>query len=467
MTSSPDRYLSTRGDTSPTDFAEALLRGMAPDGGLYMPGSWPSLSPDAWAPGHAYADMARTAMSPFIGNALPAGALDRALDRLTAGFAPPEVTPLVRLEDGLYMLELFHGPTAAFKDLAMQLAAALSSEALAASGERLTLVTATSGDTGAAAVAAFANTDRVRLIVLHPHERVSAVQRRQMTTVDAPNVLNLAVRGDFDDCQRLVKGLLSDESLRAHGRFSSVNSINWARLAGQIPYYVSAVSQLAAMGETRAPVFVVPTGNFGDAFAGIAARKMGLPVAGFVAAVNQNDALARAINDGVYARKAAVETASVSMDVQAPSNFERLVYEASGRDASATRAVFETFAAQGTVTLPSALLAALRAEVSAVSVDEPTTRDQIAHAHATWGQVVCPHTAVALHAARAVDRSRGPVIALATAHPAKFGKDVAPVLGFDPDPPRVIRDLGDRAERFEVIEADAGAALAAVRGFSA
>jgi threonine synthase len=338
---------------------------------------------------------------------------------------------------------------------------------LAASGERLTLVTATSGDTGAAAVAAFANTDRVRLIVLHPHERVSAVQRRQMTTVDAPNVLNLAVRGDFDDCQRLVKGLLSDESLRAHGRFSSVNSINWARLAGQIPYYVSAVSQLAAMGETRAPVFVVPTGNFGDAFAGIAARKMGLPVAGFVAAVNQNDALARAINDGVYARKAAVETASVSMDVQAPSNFERLVYEASGRDASATRAVFETFAAQGTVTLPSALLAALRAEVSAVSVDEPTTRDQIAHAHATWGQVVCPHTAVALHAARAVDRSRGPVIALATAHPAKFGKDVAPVLGFDPDPPRVIRDLGDRAERFEVIEADAGAALAAVRGFSA
>ena len=465
MISSPDRYISTRGDAPVADFAEALLRGMAPDGGLYMPTAWPKLSPDAWAPGRSYSDMARQTMSPFIGDALPAGALDRALQRLTAGFAPVAVTPLRRLEDDLYMLELFHGPTAAFKDLAMQLAATLSSEALKASGEQLTLVTATSGDTGAAAVAAFANTDRVRLIVLHPHERVSPVQRRQMTTVDAPNVLNLAVRGDFDDCQRLVKGLLSDESLRAHGRFSSVNSINWARLAGQIPYYVSAVSQLAAMGETRAPVFVVPTGNFGDAFAGIAAQKMGLPVAGFVAAVNQNDALARAINDGVYARKAAVETASVSMDVQAPSNFERLVFEASGRDAAATRTLFETFAAEGTVTLPPALLAAVRAQVSAVSVDEPTTRAEIAHAHTTWGQVVCPHTAVALSAARGIDRSRGPVIALSTAHPAKFGKDVAPVLGFAPHPPKVIRDLGDRAERFEVIEADADAALAAVRGF--
>lgn len=466
MTQTPDRYVSTRGDAAPSDFADALLRGMAPDGGLYMPAAWPRLSPQAWAPGRGYAEIATAAMAPFIGEALPAGALDRALRRLTTGFAPAEVTPLRRLEDGLYMLELFHGPTAAFKDLAMQLAATLSSEALKASGERLTLVTATSGDTGAAAVAAFAHVDRVRLIVLHPHERVSPVQRRQMTTVDAPNVLNLAVRGDFDDCQRLVKGLLSDESLRDGGRFSSVNSINWARLAGQIPYYLSAAAQLAALGETRPPVFVVPTGNFGDAFAGIAASRMGLPVAGFVAAVNRNDALARAINDGVYARRAAVETASVSMDVQAPSNFERLVFEALGRDADRTRALFETFAREGSVVLPQALLDAIRAEVSAVSISEEATRAEIAHAHAIWGQVVCPHTAVALSAARGVDRSRGPVVALSTAHPAKFGKDVAPVVGFDPEPPPVIRDLGDRSERFEIIAADAGAALSAVRAFA-
>ena len=463
---SPNRYVSTRGRAPEVDFVEALLRGIAPDGGLYMPAAWPVLPADAAASSQTYAAIARAAMAPYLGTALPEGALDRALAKLVAGFETAETTPMIRLEDDLWMLELFHGPTAAFKDLAMQLAAALSSEALAASGEQLTLVTATSGDTGAAAVAAFANADRVRLIVLHPHERVSAVQRRQMTTVDAPNVLNLAVRGDFDDCQRLVKGLLADESLRHGGRFSSVNSINWARLAGQIPYYLSAVSQLAALGETRAPVFVVPTGNFGDAFAGIAASRMGLPVAGFVAAVNRNDALARAINDGVYARRAAIETASVSMDVQAPSNFERLVFEASGRDADLTRALFDTFAREGSMTLPPALLDAIRAEVSAVSVSEEITREQIAHAHETWGQVVCPHTAVALSAARGVDRARGPVVVLSTAHPAKFGKDVAPVLGFDPDPPRVIRELGDRAERFEIIDADASAALAAVRAFS-
>ncbi len=439
---------------------------MAPDGGLYMPMAWPRLDPAAWAHGRGYSDLARSAMSPFIGSSLPTGALDRALERLVAGFAPPEVTPLRGLEDGLWLLELFHGPTAAFKDLAMQLAAALSAEALAASGERLTLVTATSGDTGAAAVAAFANQPLIRLIVLHPHERVSPVQRRQMTTVQADNVLNLAVRGDFDDCQRLVKGLLADESLRMSGRFSSVNSINWARLAGQIPYYLSAVSQLAAQGETRPPVFVVPTGNFGDAFAGIAASKMGLPTRGFVAAVNANDALARAINEGVYARRAAVETASVSMDVQAPSNFERLVYEASGRDADLTRGLFADFVRDGRVVLPDELLTALRREVSAVSIDEATTRVQIAHAYDAWGQVVCPHTAVALSAARGIDRSAGPVVALATAHPAKFGKDVAPVVGFDPDPPEVIRALGDRPERFEMIGAEAADALAAARGFA-
>ena len=465
------RYVSTREPSSQSsgggiDFVEALLRGMAPDGGLYMPAAWPTLDAKAMTSGRTYAEIASSAMSPFIGDALPQGSLDRALASLVAGFEPSEVTPLVQLDDDLWVLELFHGPTAAFKDLAMQLAASLADEALAASGERLTLVTATSGDTGAAAVNAFAGKARIDLIVLHPLDRVSPVQRRQMTTVPADNVLNLAVRGDFDDCQRLVKGLLADESRRERGRFSSVNSINWARLAGQIPYYVSAVGQLAAAGETRAPTFVVPTGNFGDAFAGIASRKMGLPVAGFVAAVNANDALARAINDGVYARRAAVETASVSMDVQAPSNFERLVFEASGRDAGATRSVFEAFAHDGTVTLSPDLLAAIRVEVSAVSIDEATTRAEIAHAHQAWGRVVCPHTAVALAAARALPRDRGPIVALSTAHPSKFGKDVGAVLGFVPEPCRVIRDLGDRPERLTTIEGTAEAALAAVRGFA-
>lgn len=461
MTASPDRYLSTRGEVAETSFADALLRGIAPDGGLYMPGAWPRLSADATMPGRSYAEIAREAMSPFIGDALPAGALDRALERLVKGFDHPLVTPLVELEPGLFVLELFHGPTAAFKDLAMQLVAALSDEALKATGETLTLLTATSGDTGAAAVRAFAGAERIKLVVLHPLDRVSPVQRRQMTTVQADNVLNLAVRGDFDDCQRLVKFLLAQESLRDGQRLSSVNSINWGRLAGQIPYYISATAQLG-----QAATFVVPTGNFGDAFAGIAARKMGLPTCGFVAAVNQNDALARAINDGVYARRAAVESGSVSMDVQAPSNFERLVFEASGRDAAATRTLFETFAREGSVTLPPDLLQALRAEVSAISIDEDTTRAEIAHAHAAWGRVVCPHTAVALAAARRLPRNDGPIVALSTAHPSKFGRFVSDVLGQEPEPAPVIRALGDQAERLTLVDNRDEAVLDAVRGFT-
>ena len=462
MSTSSARYVSTRGQAPETDFADALLRGIAPDGGLYMPTAWPTLSPSAWDATADYKSIALAAVAPFIGDALPAGALDRALDRLAAGFAHPAVTPLVELEPGLFVLELFHGPTAAFKDLAMQLVAALTDEALAASGERLTILTATSGDTGAAAVRAFAGAQSVDLVVLHPLDRVSPVQRKQMTTVQADNVLNLAVRGDFDDCQRLVKGLLAEASLRERGRLSSVNSINWARLAGQIPYYVSATAQLGGPA-----TFVVPTGNFGDAFAGIAAQKTGLPVSGFTAAVNQNDALARAINDGLYERRAAVETASVSMDVQAPSNFERLIYEASGRDAGATRTLFDTFAAEGRVELPADILAAVRAQVAAVSVDEETTRAEIAHAYQAYGRVVCPHTAVALSAARRLEGRGSPVVALSTAHAAKFGGDVSSVLGFAPEPCPVIRDLGDRPERLTLVEGSPDAVLAAVKGFMA
>lgn len=462
MTTSADRYVSTRGHAAQENFADALLRGIAPDGGLYMPAAWAPLASYSTHKDASYTDIGRDVLTPFIGDALPAGALDRALKRLVEGFDHPLVTPLVELEAGLFVLELFRGPTAAFKDLAMQLVAALSDEALAASGQTLTLLTATSGDTGAAAVRAFAGAERIKLIVLHPLDRVSPIQRKQMTTVQADNVLNLAVRGDFDDCQRLVKQLLAEESLREQGRLSSVNSINWGRLAGQIPYYVSATAQLG-----QAAHFVVPTGNFGDAFAGIAAKKMGLPMAGMTAAVNQNDALARAINDGVYDRRTAIESASVSMDVQAPSNFERLVFEASGRDADLTRTLFEDFARDGTVTLPDTLVKALRQETSAVSVDEATTAAGIRHAYQAWGRVVCPHTAVALHAARKMDRNGAPVVALSTAHPSKFGGYVESVLGFAPEPAPVVAALGDQPERLTVIDNTFDAALSAAKAFTA
>jgi threonine synthase len=456
-------YISTRGDAPKVNFADALLSGIAPDGGLYVPEAWPALSPAeiAGASARPYAGTARQVLDLFDAGALPAGAVEAAVARY-ASFHHAAVAPLTQLEPNLWMLELFWGPTAAFKDLAMQLMAPLADAALAARGERLLLLTATSGDTGAAAVRAFAGSERIGLVVLHPEGRVSPVQRRQMTTVEAPNVLNLAVRGDFDDCQRLVKSLLADQRLRARGRVSSVNSINWGRLAGQVPYYMTAA---AALGGPDRPVrFVVPTGNFGDAFAGWVAKKLGAPVGGLVAAVNANDALARVLATGRYERTKAVPTASVSMDVQAPSNFERLVFEASGRDAELTRKLFETFAREGAVDLPAPLLAALRAEVSAVSYDDARTSAEIAHAHQAYGKVICPHTAVALAAARDLAPPDQPTVILATAHPAKFPEFVRPAVGFEPEPPRSIREMAKRPERLSVVDADLDAAREAVLG---
>lgn len=460
MTASPfPAYISTRGAAPAVDFVGALLAGMAPDGGLYVPVSWPDLH-GASGQSASAAARANAILTAFVGDALEADAVARASAQLTDRFPAPEATPLVELEPGLFVLELFHGPTAAFKDYAMQMVAVLAEAAMAGRGERLLLVTATSGDTGAAAVRAFGGVDRIDLVVLHPLGRVSPVQRLQMTTTGAANVLNLAVRGDFDDCQRLVKGLLADPGLSADRRVSSVNSINWGRLAGQIPYYVSAAGALGS--EAGKATYVVPTGNFGDAFAGWGARRMGLPMAGLIAATNRNDALARALDTGVYERTTASPTASVSMDVQAPSNFERLVFEASGRDADLTRGLFGDFARDGRMSLPGELLAALRREVSAVSVSEADTAHEIARAWADNGRVTCPHTAVALHAARRLDRSAGPVVALSTAHPAKFPEAVEAALGFAPKRPPQLEGLEGRTERFETVEPTLEAVLAAI-----
>jgi threonine synthase len=458
MTVQPS-YVSTRGRSSAVGFVEALLSGVAPDGGLYAPARWPALAPEALT-AEGPAAIAEAVLRPFVGDDLPEGAQQRATRRLAEAFAPPEATPLVEIAPDLFVLELFHGPTAAFKDYAMQMAAVLAEAALAASGERLLLVTATSGDTGAAAVNAFAGRAGIDLVVLHPFGRVSPVQRLQMTTSGAKNVRNLAVRGDFDDCQRLVKALLADDSLRQGRRVSSVNSINWARLAGQIPYYVSAARALGARAAEA--TYVVPTGNFGDAFAGWAARRMGLPMGGLVAATNRNDALVRALETGIYARAQATPTASVSMDVQAPSNFERLVFEASGRDADLTRGLFADFARDGRMVLPNDLLGALRREVRAVSVGEAETAEEMARTWREVGRVVCPHTAVALAAARRVGGS-GPVVALSTAHPAKFPEAVRAALGIEPERPPQLAGLEGRMEIFETVDADLAAIRAALR----
>jgi threonine synthase len=340
--------------------------------------------------------------------------------------------------------------------------AELTSGALRERNETLTLVTATSGDTGAAAVRAFAGADRVRLVVFHPLGRVSPVQRLQMTTVEADNVLNVGIEGDFDDCQKIVKTLLGNSALKERGLISSVNSINWGRLLGQVPYYLAAA---AASGADK-PEFIVPTGNFGDAFAGWVARRIGGNVGHLHAAVNQNDALNQAINDGRYVRRQAVESASVSMDVQAPSNFERLVYEASGRSAGTTKALFDTFATTGAVTLSPELQGALQSEVTASTISEDKTRETIAHVYKVYGKVICPHTAVALGAALERRQPGQPQIFLSTAHAAKFPDFVQKALGFAPEVPEAIQALYGLPERITELKLDQAAALDLVTGFS-
>lgn len=455
------RYIGTRGFNAAKDFGDALLDGLAPDGGLYVPASYPTPNFDlnAIAMGD-YGVLTEHLLRLFGVDVLGEAAMSAAAAKTKSAFLRDGNTPLTQLTDKLYILELWHGPTLAFKDMAMQMMAPLTDAALKKRGEHLTLVTATSGDTGAAAVRAFAGSERVRLVVFHPLGRVSPVQRLQMTTVEADNVLNVGVRGDFDDCQRIVKALLSEPSLKNNGLISSVNSINWGRLLGQVPYYLAASAQLS-----ETPDFVVPTGNFGDAFAGWVGRKIGGKVGHIHCAVNSNDALNQAINMGHYVRHQAVETASVSMDVQAPSNFERLVFEATNRNADQTRSFFEDFAAKGDVRLSPELQSALRHEVTASKVSEIETKTTIKYAYDQWGQVICPHTAVALRAALS-RQTDAPQVVLSTAHAAKFPAFVTDALGFAPTAPEAILALSGQKERLIEIDNDTQKAIEQVRAFT-
>jgi threonine synthase len=335
-------HISTRGEAPPLSFADALLAGLARDGGLYVPESWPTLGRDTIAgfAGRRYADVAKSVLVPLsagdiAAGGIAAGALEGMIEEAYATFRHPAVCPLVQLDDGLFVQELFHGPTLAFKDVAMQLLGRLMDHVLEARGRRATVVGATSGDTGSAAIAAFEGSERVDVFILYPHGRVSDVQRRQMTTRNAPNIRAVAVEGTFDDCQALVKAMFTHAAFRDDLQLSGVNSINWARVAAQTVYYFTAA---AALGAPHRPVsFAVPTGNFGDVLAGWVARRMGLPIADLLVATNANDILARAIGTGQYEIRSVVATSSPSMDIQISSNFERLLFEAHGRDAGAVR----------------------------------------------------------------------------------------------------------------------------------
>ena len=450
------QYLSTRGGAQRASFRDALLTGLAPDGGLYMPEVWPQLAPgliDTFADAD-FAEVAGQVLATFAAPWLtPEDAIALAREAYT-GFADPRiVAPLVRLEPDRYVLELFHGPTLAFKDVAMQFLARLFERALAETGEQITIIGATSGDTGGAAVAAFAGRPKIDVFVLYPEGRISAVQRRFMTTSGAANVRAIAVRGTFDDCQAIVKALFADPAFAARRRVSGINSINWARLAIQAAYYFTAVAALRRLGDRRQPVFATPTGNFGDAFAGYIARRLGLKAGPILCAVNANDILHRALTTGRYQPGAVIPTEAPSMDIAVASNFERLLFEASGRDAAAVSGLMRQLSAEGGYDLPEVWRAAIAADFLSDSVSESARIEAMRQVHDACGMVIDPHTAIAAAAATRLQSKRpekAPIIVLATAHPAKFPEAVAAALGRDaPLPGRLAGRLSGRETRID------------------
>jgi threonine synthase len=449
------RYVSTRGEAAPLDFVSVMLAGLARDGGLYVPERWPSLAPETIASfaGKAYAEVACEVIRPFVGDSLGEADLARMAREAYDTFRHPATAPLVQLNPGLFVLELFHGPTLAFKDLAMQLIARLMDHALRQRAERTTIVVATSGDTGGAAVEAFRGREQVDLVVLFPQGRISDVQRRMMTTAPDGNVHAVAVEGTFDDCQALVKAMFNHHAFRDRVRLSGVNSINWARVVAQAVYYFTAAVALGA--PHRRVAFTVPTGNFGDVFAGYVAACMGLPVDRLVVATNVNDILARTFATGAYEVRDVVATASPSMDIQVSSNFERLLFDAYRRDAGAVRALMGSLAQSRRFSVSAHALERIRALFSADRADE----QECAATMRAWKREASycadPHTAVALAVAEKETREANvPMVVLSTAHPAKFPDAVREACGVTPALPDWIGDLMHRPERMQILPAE-------------
>jgi len=458
------RYISTRGQAPVRDFAGVLLAGLAEDGGLYVPETWPQFSAADWRAMRAlsYPELVARVMQPFVGTSIPADTLARLCREAYAGFGHPAVVPMVQLETHLWTQELFHGPTLAFKDMAMQLLGRLFDHVLAERDQRVTIVGATSGDTGSAAIEACAGRDRVDIVILHPHERTSAVQRRQMTTVLAPNVGNIAVQGSFDDCQDLVKAMFADAPFRQELGLSAVNSINWARVAAQIPYYVAAA--LAMGAPDREVAFAVPTGNFGNVLAAWAARRMGLPVARLVIGSNRNDILSRFLAANDMSMRPVEPSLSPSMDIQVSSNFERLLFELLDRDAAATAAAMAGFRANGRMAVPEASWRRATAMFHGHTLSDEATLAEIRRLNAAAAYLADPHTAIGIAAARAHMPGHGiPMVAMATAHPAKFPDAMEQATGQRPALPPALADLHDRPERYTVLPADLAAIEARVR----
>ncbi len=458
------KYVSTRGAAPTLDFEEVLLAGLARDGGLYVPESWPRLAPEAIRDlaGLDYAELALRIARPFIGASIPDDDLKAIFTAAYAEFDHPAVAPLTQLEPALWLQELFHGPTFAFKDYALQVVGHLFDFVLSRRAEHVTIIGATSGDTGAAAIEACRDRAQIDIFILHPHGRISEVQRRQMTTVPSANVHNIAIEGTFDDCQALVKAMFNDAPFRRELALFAVNSINWARVMAQIVYYVHAAVALGAPG--RRIAFAVPTGNFGDVYAGYAAQALGLPLGRLLVATNKNDILARFFATGRYAIAGVEPTLSPSMDIQLASNFERLLYDLVGRDGARVRGHMAALGRDGAFAVAPAELARAAEHFAAARVGEDQTLATIAEVFKESGVLIDPHTAVGLHAARACQHDPAtPIVVLATAHPAKFPDAVARATGVRPALPAALADLMEREERYDVLANDLAAVGSYIR----
>lgn len=460
------RYVSTRGDAPVLGFEDVLLAGLAPDGGLYVPESWPHLSPgqiEALA-GQPFSHAATEVILPFVGDAFGRDELGELAGRAYSGFGHAAVTPLVKTQPNRFVLELFHGPTLAFKDVAMQVLARMMDVVLRRRNQYATIVGATSGDTGGAAIEAFRGADRANVVILYPEGRVSDVQRRMMTTPVEANVSTLAVKGTFDDCQALVKAMFMDQAFRERVRLSGVNSINWARVVAQVPYYFAAATALGA--PYRPMTFVVPTGNFGDILAGYVASRMGLPIHKLVIASNDNDILPRTVATGVYEKRGVVATSSPSMDIQVSSNFERYLFEAQERNAARIRSQMASLAQSGRFEITRAGAMQLASDFAAAAASERTVADCIRRCADRSGYLLDPHTACAEHAADVLVESGHdptiPIVILATAHPAKFPDAMEQITGNRPELPERLKDLMSLPERLHPIENDISQVKAAI-----
>ena len=456
------QYISTRGSAPALAFEETMLTGLARDGGLYVPDALPTMTKAEIAAlaGLPYEEVAFRVIRPFLGDIFDDATLRRLIGAAYSGFGHTARAPLVQLGSGHFLLELFHGPTLAFKDFAMQLIGQFFHEVLARRGERITIVGATSGDTGSAAIEAFRGLANVDVFILFPAGRVSEVQRRQMTTPVEPNVHALAVAGDFDDCQAALKAMFADAAFRDSVGLTAVNSINWARVLAQTVYYFTAAVSLGA--PHRQVSFTVPTGNFGDIYAGLVAKRMGLPVDRLVVATNANDILHRTLTSGAHRKEGVVATISPSMDIQVSSNFERVLFDVYDRDGGAIAALMEELR-QGGFGLSQGALGRLREDLDSGRADEDATRATISAIAVDTGRTICPHTAVGVKVAEEHLAPPVPMITLATAHPAKFPDAVEAATGRRPSLPDRMADLFDRPERVEEVPNDLSAIQSLIR----